>query len=186
MEHWVLRCKHCKKEYTYCTYGNGPQYGTEEGCSKEYCSECQKAIDEALDKIPLKFKPIEEEIKDDNLLQELLAIKENPKTNAFPSMTKLVMSMDFDFIDRYTHNGRIYIVKYDESSPKDRHLFVKKEFDILNKKATGKYWKAETYEDTYQHGTSCKSTFQKLRDIPIRPLSPPSGEIFYRTFSPDF
>ena len=107
MEHWVLRCKHCQKEYTYCTYGNGSQYGTEEGCSKEYCAECQKAIDEALGKIPLKFKPIEEEIKDDDLLQELLAIKENTKANAFPSMSKLVISMGFDFIDRYTHNGRI-------------------------------------------------------------------------------
>lgn len=186
MEHWTLRCKHCQKEYTYCTYGNGPQYGTEEGCSKEYCAECQKAIDEALDKIPLKFKPIEEEIKDDDLLQELLAIKEKPKANAFPSMAKFVASMDFDFIDRYTHNGRIYTVKYNESSPKDIHLFVKKEFDILNKKATGKYWEAETFEDTYQHGISFKSTFQKIRDVGIRPLSPPSGDLFYQTFSPDF
>ena len=182
MEHWILRCKHCQKEYTYCTYGNGPQYGTEEGCSKEYCAECQKAIDEALGKIPLKFKPIEEEIKDDNLLQELLAIKEKPKANAFPSMTKLAMSMDFDFIDRYTHDGKIYIVKYNESSPKDIHLFVEKEFDILNKKATGKYWRAETHEDTYQHGTSCKSTFPKNGYVSIRPLLPPSEDFFYRDF----
>ena len=47
MQHYRLRCKHCGKEYTYCTYGNGPEYGTQEGCSMEYCAECQKAIDEA-------------------------------------------------------------------------------------------------------------------------------------------
>ena len=31
MQHLILRCKHCHKEYTYCTYGNGPEFGTEEG-----------------------------------------------------------------------------------------------------------------------------------------------------------
>ena len=35
MQHYRLRCKHCGKEYTYCTYGNGPEYGTQEGCSME-------------------------------------------------------------------------------------------------------------------------------------------------------
>ena len=51
MQHFRLRCKHCYKEYVYCTYGNGPEYGTEAGCSREYCAECQKAIDDALGKI---------------------------------------------------------------------------------------------------------------------------------------
>ena len=55
MQHLRIRCKHCQREYTYCTYGNGPEYGTESGCSMEYCADCQKAIDEALGKIPKKY-----------------------------------------------------------------------------------------------------------------------------------
>lgn len=29
MQHIYRRCKHCNKEYFYCTYGNGPDWGTE-------------------------------------------------------------------------------------------------------------------------------------------------------------
>lgn len=111
MEHWILRCKHCRKEYTYCTYGNGSQYGTEEGCSKEYCAECQKAIDEALNKIPQKFKPIEVEIEDKEILDKLLQIKKRALenvANSFSQVVSFLFSCDFDVIDRYTHDGKVY------------------------------------------------------------------------------
>ena len=39
MQHIYRRCKHCNKEYLYCTYGNGPEWGTEEYCSMDYCGE---------------------------------------------------------------------------------------------------------------------------------------------------
>ena len=55
MEHILRRCKHCNKEYTYCTYGNGLNWGTEEHCSMDYCGECQTAINNALSNIPKKF-----------------------------------------------------------------------------------------------------------------------------------
>ena len=64
MEHIARRCKHCNKEYTYCTYGNGPDWGTEEGCSMEYCGECQKAINDALARIPEKYSCKMELIQD--------------------------------------------------------------------------------------------------------------------------
>lgn len=39
------------------------EYSTsEDGASMEYCPECQKAIDKALKKIPVKFKPEQMEI----------------------------------------------------------------------------------------------------------------------------
>ena len=55
MQHIYRRCKHCNKEYLYCTYGNGPDWGTEKYCSMDYCGECQKAIDDALSKIPERY-----------------------------------------------------------------------------------------------------------------------------------
>lgn len=152
MEHWILRCKHCRKEYTYCTYGNGSQYGTEEGCSKEYCAECQKAIDEALNKIPQKFKPIEVEIEDKEMLDKLLQIKKRALenvTNSFSQVVSFLFSCDFDVIDRYTHDGKVYLIKYNESDDENKHLFVEKEFDILNNKTTDKYWRAKTKVTIY-------------------------------------
>lgn len=55
MQHLLRRCKHCNKEYVYCTYGNGPDWGTEKHCSMDYCGECQTAINIALSNIPKKF-----------------------------------------------------------------------------------------------------------------------------------
>ena len=55
MQHIYRRCKHCNKEYLYCTYGNGPDWGTEKYCSMDYCGECQKAIDDALSNIPERY-----------------------------------------------------------------------------------------------------------------------------------
>lgn len=80
MQHFILRCKHCNKEYTYCTYGNGPEYGTEAGCSMEYCAECQKAIDEAFAKIKVKFEPRYVEIQPTFGLDKILeGIKKEKK-----------------------------------------------------------------------------------------------------------
>ena len=54
MQHIYRRCKNCNKEYVYCTYGNGPDWGTEKYCSMDYCGECQKEIDDALSDISAK------------------------------------------------------------------------------------------------------------------------------------
>lgn len=67
MEHFILRCKHCHKTYTYCTYGN------DDGCSMDYCGECQTAIDKALGNIKVKFEPKFVEIKPSFGLDDLLS-----------------------------------------------------------------------------------------------------------------
>lgn len=150
MEHFTLRCKHCRKLYTYCTYGNGPEYGTEEGCSKEYCAECQTAINKALKEIPIKFKPIKVEIEDDALLKELLEIKNKHNGTPFSWIVSIVQG-DYDNVDTYTHDGKTYYVQYNDDTPDDLHLFVEKEYDVANQKVTNNYWKTENGE-TYIHG----------------------------------
>ena len=79
MQHFKLRCKHCHTEYTYCTHGNGSEYGTEEGCSKEYCARCQKAIDNALAKIPVECQPKYMEIHDSRIFEMFERVKKNYK-----------------------------------------------------------------------------------------------------------
>ena len=179
MEHWILRCKHCQREYTYCTYGNGPGYGTEEGCSQEYCSECQKAIDEALNRIPVKFKPIQVEIKDESLLNELEKIKNGyPKDNIVS--VRIFFNEKFDVIEEYVYKGRKYYVKYNDDTPNDKHIFIEKEFDIIKNETTEKYWRHKG-SDKYSLGRKYK--MPKFDFTRTNNIEPPLGELFY--FSPE-
>ena len=50
MQHYILRCKHCGVKYIYFTHGN------ENGCSMDYCCECQTVINDALSKKPKKIE----------------------------------------------------------------------------------------------------------------------------------
>ena len=180
MQHFILRCKHCKKEYTYCTYGNGHEYGTEEGCSREYCSECQKAIDNALKSIPIKFRPIKEEVTDEKekqkILQELESIKsEVEKKDCFNVVS--LLNSKFDNIDRYTYNGKTYYVEYDDENPNDKHLSIEVEYDIINEKSTSKVWRT-TNNNTFQHGRSCGSIFK----VTEQKLDRPTGNLFWQDF----
>lgn len=163
MEHINIRCKHCKKEYTYCTYGNGPQYGTEEGCSKEYCAECQKAIDNALSKIPVKCKPIKVEITDEEekkkILTQLYDIKtKSEKDNVFHTI--MMLSSNYDNIDKYTYNSKTYYVEYNDDTPNDEHLSIEMEYDIIPAKITSNPWKT-TSRNTFQYGCSIRKAFRR-------------------------
>lgn len=164
MEHLILRCKHCKKEYTYCTYGNGPQYGTEEGCSKEYCAECQKAIDNALANIPVKFKPIKVEITDEEekkkILTQLYDVKEAQEEKNGISNSIRLLNSEYDNIDIYVCNLKTYYIEYNDDTPDDKHLSVEMEYDIVAEKTTSKFWKT-ICENTFQYGCSIRKAFRR-------------------------
>lgn len=132
MQHWVLRCKHCQKEYTYCTYGNGPEYGKKEGCSREYCAECQKAIDEALSKIPKKYEPKLKEISDKSLFEKFDKIKEEEKLNTYQQIIAFEFeNSDYDVIETYYYNNNKYKVKYYDGNEDDKHIFVDMEYNKI-------------------------------------------------------
>lgn len=182
MQHWILRCKHCKKEYVYCTYGNGEEYGTEEGCSATYCAECQRAIDNALNAIPMKFKPKMVEINDEKLISELEQIKQNSiKNNHIGTrISEAIFDETYDCIEKYTHDGYVYLIKFNEETPDDKHLFVQKEFDIANNKITDRFWKADTHDDLFLPLANMGRIFFNSDDlIRSNPLPPPSGKLFY-------
>lgn len=180
MEHLILRCKHCHKEYTYCTYGNGPEYGTEEGCSKEYCAECQKAIDEALSRIPVKcqMKPVEVDMPE--MLPILADIKRrlSEDNGKFPNVTRL-LGGTYDNVEIYTYQGKTYRVEYNDDTPDDKHLFVEMEYDLVNKKVTEKYWRAKDYQETYYYARTFGSLFRKMKKVTENKLPEPSGQLLY-------
>lgn len=163
MEHIIIRCNHCKKEYIYCTYGNGPEYGTEEGCSREYCAECQKAIDNALANIPVKFKPIKVKITDEEekkkILTQLYDIKAKTEKSDVFHVIRLLNS-NYDNIDICVCNSKTYYIEYNDDTPNDKHLSVEMEYDIIAEKTTSKLWKT-THGNTFQHGRSINNEFKK-------------------------
>ena len=193
MEHLILRCKHCHKEYTYCTYGNGPEFGTEEGCSREYCAECQKAIDEALSKIPEKFEPRYMEIKDKRIFEMLERVKKNYEEDrkVNPSVgiiTNPVMWTDFDVVETYEHDRTKYKVEWNNDTPDDKHVSIYAEYDLTQGQFTGKTWRDGIgVGDNYYHyekpdwmrtGWLSKSDLEAVHMESFK-LSKPVGEVFY-------
>jgi hypothetical protein len=177
MEHLILRCKHCQKEYTYCTYGNGPEYGTEAGCSKEYCAECQKAINAALKVIPVKYKAVLVEINDPEVLETLKKIKEADDKKDYIKMTAVTGGM-YDVEDCYTHDWKEYWIKYNTETPEEKHLFVAMQYDILKGETTKKYWKADKGGDSYTHGVSMTKTLMSMKVNPVNMIEP-LGKLFF-------
>ena len=189
MQHYILRCKNCQREYTFCTYGNGPEYGTEEGCSMEYCSDCQKA----LDSIPKKFEPREFEIKEPMLLTLFDKIRDEnqPKVkaelngNQLPFIVSIPDRDNYDIIETIQHKNKLYRVKWDEDKPDKKHIFIMMEYDILNKKFTNKVWRYDG-EDSYnkRHNTS-KMLMKTLMEnratelFPVKDMDKPSGLLWF-------
>lgn len=178
MQHWKLRCKHCQTEYVYCTYGNGPEYGTEAGCSREYCAECQKAIDGALSKIPVKFTSRLVEIEEPNLFPVLDKIKEESEKKELFNVVRMTLG-EYDVEDKYTHDFKIYWIKYNSDTPNEKHLFVEKEFDIFKRELTGKYWPAENGGDSYVHGMGMAKNLMSMKAEPAKTPEPLGGFYFF-------
>lgn len=185
MEHLIRRCKHCQKEYTYCTYGNGHKYGTEDGCSMEYCAECQKAINDALGKIPVKFEGRFQSINEPRLFPLFDKIREDSVKDSYFNLggiTKVYCCGDYDNCDTYTHNGVKFNVEYNDDTPNDKHISVEMEYDLIEKKFTGNPWKEE-YKDSYIHGRNAardlKRKLGEIKEIDVNPMSPPTGLPFF-------
>ncbi len=184
MQHFHLRCKHCHKEYTYCTYGNGPEYGTEAGCSMEYCAECQKAIDEALTTIPIKYGWRFKEIKEPRIFDFLAKIKkeylDSKKDSLFPSIETFYPWDGYDNREDYRYKGRTYVVRWNDATPDKKIVTIKAEYDLIKKDFTGKAW--EDYDNTKTHYQYCRPTklFSSVSPSDSNVgLGLPTGKLFF-------
>lgn len=175
MQHIRCRCKNCQREYTYCTYGNGPDWGTEEGCSRDYCADCQKAIDEALASIPKKYTWKWLEIRPTlGLFEALAETKEKAENSKMPMIVPLVYSA-YDNVDTYVRDGIEYRVEWNDLTPEDKHVNVKMEYNLTNGRFTNNVWKVDTRE-TYYHARPFK---WDEKTIEVKPMAPPLGKLLY-------
>lgn len=184
MEHLIYRCKHCKKEYVYCTYGNGTEYGTEKGCTREYCSECATSIVKALNNIPVKFCPRKQLITDSKEFERINTIFDKCKIKYYNDTNIKISKMIHDVKYKLVEGCYIDKVEYHRCTNEnnDVDIFVFMEYDLINNQFTGKKY--------FENNNPCESYFPisqlKLNDIfdttKIKPLEPPTSKLFFTNF----
>lgn len=179
MQHIRRRCKNCQRTYTYCTYGNGPEYGTESGCSMEYCADCQKAIDAALAAIPRKYEWRWLEIRPtlglfDALTETREKVEKARRESDLPVILPLVYST-YDNVDTYIRDGVEYRVEWNDPTPEEKHVLVKMEYSLADDCFTNNVWETDKGE-TYYHARPFK---WEEKTIEVKPMAPPLGKLLY-------
>lgn len=182
MQSYILRCKHCQREYST----------SEDGASMEYCPECQKAIDKALKKIPVKFKPKQMEITEPMLFPLFDRIKKDDEEKhkngelVWPAVIGLTGEPfdGYDNIDVFIHNRKKYLVKYNDETPEDRHIYVSMVYDILNEKFTKEPWRYDTGSEYIHYRNTMKDMMETLQELYTnpRPIDPPSGDLLFMDY----
>ena len=182
MQHIYRRCKHCNKEYLYCTYGNGPDWGTEKYCSMDYCSECQKAINDALSKIPERYSYKMELIpKEDfdyinkTIDTQYLEYKKEISDNVF-GLTQIVIENEYDAVEGCYIN-HIY---YTRGIKKGGEIEIKQsmEYDLIDEKLTGKRYRFYDMP-CMQYKPLSILKFPTAENLKVKPLDPPTGKNFF-------
>lgn len=179
MQSYILRCKHCQKEYST----------SEEGASLEYCPECQNAINDALKNITVKFKEKQLEIDEPLLFPLFDKIKkeadEEHKNSeiVWPGVIGIGGEPfdGYDNIDIFIHNSKKYLVKYNDETPDEKHIFVSMEYDILNDKFTGKPWYYSLGSKYTHYKNAAKSltkAYKELVENPVQ-MEEPKGDMFF-------
>lgn len=182
MQHIYRRCKQCNKEYVYCTYGNGPDWGTEKYCSMDYCGECQKAIDDALSKIPERYSYKMELIpkEDYDYINKTIDVQYQEYKKEISSkvfeLYQIYMENEYDFVEG-CYFDYIY---YTRGIKKNGDIEIKQsmEYDLINKKLTGKKYRFYDMPcNQYKPLTLMK--FPTAENIKVEPLEPPTGKLLF-------
>ena len=152
---YYLECEHCGDEYPY--QGSGSYDSDQvahiprEHRDSKHCPECKKAIYDALQKIPVKFKYQSvntDEVDIDTLLRwEEERNEENRKSGGLFAMRVLAGTFNTitgesekvrEVIGREDKKGRIYIYGYYPSKKSTARIMVERRVNQLTKEV-GKY-----------------------------------------------
>ena len=186
MEHLIFRCKHCNKEYLYCTYGNGEGYGTEKGCTREYCAECANAIQKALETIPVKYEGRKQLITDTKEFDIINSIFDKCKKefydSSFLKVAKFITDTGYDKIE----GCYIKKVEYHRCTKENGEvdIYCYKEFDLNNNKFTGKNY-FENKNPCEQYFLLSQLKLDKVFTKETKPMEPPIGKLFFDDFNWD-
>lgn len=183
MEHIICRCQNCQKSYTYCTYGNGPQFGTDEGCTREYCAECAKAIQEVLHRIPRKYMGIRQKITDPKEIERINIIFDKCFEKYYQDdiiripATRLVGDLGYEKIE----GCYIRKTEFQRCTTEDGKVdfYAEKEYDLINDRYTGEYF-FRNDNPSEQYFLISQMKFPKdLGKLNVNPMPEPKGELLF-------
>ena len=188
MQHYILRCKHCGRTYTYCTHGNG------DGCSKDYCGECQTAIDNALSKIPKKItKHIDiltdraEQLRLDSIFDmnkrkyEMDDFLEEVSSHSLPRVIPIIGNWGYKTVERcYINRVEYYRCVKDDGT---FDIKVAKEYDLIKNEYTGELYVETDKNNGYEYTPVSQSIFPvSMELISEKPMSLPIANMTYLDF----
>ena len=192
MQHFRRRCKHCGKVYTYCTYGNGPKYGTQEGCSMDYCADCQNAIDDALGKIPRRYEvkyTLLDDSNDKGISKTRIELnkifdEEKEKYESIPNLINVVQMIpnwNYESVERCFIDCVEYFRCTKEDGSTDFRIGM--EYDVIDNKFTGnKYF--DNKNPYRRYAPVAQVRWSKINtEIKPKPLPLPKGDLSYMTLN---
>ena len=188
--HYIHRCKHCGKEYSWQASG--------EGCdnrlnNEDYCPDCMKAILEALDKIPVRYEKRFREIErpDDELIEKFRALikKHNEEREAYekehgfnwPEARQFLYFPDWvKSAAKFSVEWVLYKVESPSDDPfdPDAKWYKQEEYDIIEKRVTDHRW-LNSERDSYHKMMVGHFPKFNAEDIPERPMTQPSGKLWF-------
>ncbi len=146
------RCRCCGAEYQYSLFG-GVYYGT----SAHYglCPECSKKVDDTLKSIPKRYESIKTEIYTlpDGFKERVQELHDNPPkkpqlpwdldSNNFRDFSVVTLDNGYEFSCSVVYRGCKYSIESrseDNIFADDTKVYAFLEYDLLEKKTTGKPW----------------------------------------------
>lgn len=141
----TLTCAHCGTEYMHQFSGSYEAVDTpKQYRSDKYCPECQKAIYDALLKVPVKFKNMfvfTDEVTLETLQQWEREWINDRRDDMFPMMKQVFAGLVNATTNDYTitekvkgrgeFKGRTYIYTYWKSKPEDVKITVERRVNII-------------------------------------------------------
>lgn len=192
MDIHLKRCKYCDKVYHYQASGNGCFRETND---ENYCPRCKEIINEALlNKVPkndiLIHIPIKCDKFTDDLLQKMDKIKkeyEEDKRKYFSSAIALGSELDYDNIEKYYIDSKIYYICYNDDNKENKDYFIEKEFCKYDKTVKDIYYDYNRYskKDSLIYCCNICRRMKKAFSEPFK-VSKPCGKLFYNDIIPEW
>ena len=169
MQSYIRRCKHCQSEYTYRI--NGHRWGLQDYVS-DYCPECQKAIDEALGKIPVKYEHKWKKIDESRIGEFIEWAKAND--HAIIDLPNKEYSTTYII----TREGRKYSIYNDDNG--EWHLSQMFYYDLINECFTDKEVEYHEPDGVFRAWFTIRKEF-----VPVVPMNEPIGKLCYMEYKLD-
>lgn len=174
MKHILVRCEHCGTEF----WDSGPNRGYLGRVRGNYCPECRRVIENALETIPVRFEARWREVEDEEITYSSIEEKRKEIENREKGEITIVACVCMPYGMRSGEVVIINHVQYGLCVDKEggEHVYVMSEYDKREESFTGKVWKTDYEDCTYRMMASLSCSAEEV--VPIQ-IPVPMGDIFF-------